>query len=236
MMLLNDLYTKLSYGELSNTAIGMEGAGTITEEGKPRIVNYVNEGLIRLYSEFLIREKEVMILMYKEITFYHLITRFAVNAGAEANLEARRYLLDLPEEPFENDVLKILTVYNSARRRLPLNDAEMPGSVFTPQPTILQVPFPVEGAALTVSYQANHPVMHYNEPTGRIDLPDALNGALTAWVAYKVFSHMNTQESTAKAQEHLEIYQAIVQQTKDMDLVNASVSGTTHVFEKRGFV
>ena len=236
MMLLNDLYQKLSYGELSNLAIGMEGTGQITEEGKPRIVNYANDGLIRLYSEFLIREKEVMVLMFKEVTFYHLITRFAVNAGEEADLESRRYLLDLPEEPFENDVLKVLTVFSSTRKRLPLNDTDQPGSVFTPQPTILQVPFPVEGGVLTVSYQANHPVLDVEVPGGRIDLPDVLNGALTAWIAYKVFSHMNTQESTAKAQEHLEIYQAVVEQTKQMDLVNASTSTTTHVFEKRGFV
>ena len=236
MMLLNNLYSMLSYGELSNLAIGMDGTGQISEEGKPRIVNYANDGLIRLYSEFLIREKEVMILMYKEITFYHMITRFAVNAGEEENLESRRYLLDLPEEPFENDVLKVLTVYSSTKQRLPLNDAEQAGSVFTPQPTILQVPFPVEGAALTVSYQASHPVLDVTVPGGRIDLPDVLNGALTAWIAYKVFSHMNTLESTSKAKEHLEIYQAIVEQTKQMDLVNASTSSTTHVFDKRGFV
>lgn len=236
MMRLSDLYTMLSYGELSNLAISNEGSGEITEAGKPRIVLYANEALTRLYSEFLIREKEVMILMYRDITFYHLSTRFAVVAGEEAALESRRYLLDLPEEPFEDDVIKILTVYNSHAKRLPLNDAEQAGSVFTPQPTILQVPFPVEGMALTVSYQANHSKLEVDRPGQRIDLPDALNGAFTAFIAYKVFSHMNTAESTAKANEHLEIYQAIVQQTKDMDLVNASVSGTTHVFEKRGFV
>ena len=47
---------------------------------------------------------------------------------------------------------------------------------------------------------------------------------------------MNTQESTAKSQEHLATYEAICAEAIDRDLVNTSISSTNTSFEKRGFV
>ena len=76
-MLLEDLYQRLSYGELSNLSIAMEGTGSITEAGQPRIVTYANEALIRLYSTFILRSNSVMIALVDYITMYHLSKRFA---------------------------------------------------------------------------------------------------------------------------------------------------------------
>jgi hypothetical protein len=69
-----------------------------------------------------------------------------------------------------------------------------------------------------------------------IDLPFTLEGALTAYIAYMVFSHMNGQDNSAKAQEHLSMYDMICGEVTDQDLVSQNGNTTLTKFDKRGFV
>lgn len=234
-MNLNDLYQKLSFGELSNLALANEGNGTIKEAAKPRIVNYANEALTRIHTQFLLRENDLVLELYEDVTNYHLIPRFAQNAGSDPVLEARRYIRDLPNEPFLGDVAKVMRVFDQEGYVLPLNDENKPLSVFTPQPLILQVPSPEEGKVLAVQYQALHPKLDKDVPEGVLFVPESLMGALTAFIAYKVFSHMNTQDASAKAQEHLSVYTGICQEVREQDITNQTPSNTYSQFEERGW-
>ena len=67
-MKLPDLYRELSYGELSNLALGVEGSGAIAEEHQPRIVQFANEALLKLYSRFILKESTLIISAYEHIT------------------------------------------------------------------------------------------------------------------------------------------------------------------------
>ena len=234
-MLLEDLYQRLSYGELSNLSIAMEGTGSITEAGQPRIVTYANEALIRLYSTFILRSNSVMIALVDYITMYHLSKRFAYSQRA-TSLEDIYYIQDLDDEPFMDDVIKILEVFDANGGQVPLNDAEQHLSVFTPQAATLQVPVAWAGQTLSLLYQASHPKLNVNDQHGIIDLPEVLHGALTAFIAHKIYSHMNTQESTAKAQEHMATYLAICADALDKDLVSSSVLPSNSRFQKRGWI
>ena len=233
-MLVSDLYKQLSRGELSNLDLGTDGAGTIQADGKAKVLDYINDGLTSLYGVFNLREKQVIVDTYDHITFYHLLTRFALYAGAEENVESTRYIRDLPNEFFEEDVLRVKSVFDFWGNERPLNDSNLVGSVFTPQANVIQFPNPVTGEAFSVVYQARHQLLTLESDT--IFLPDTLVRALKSFVGYKVYSHMNTQESTAKATEHLGFYQAVVDEVLAYNLVNASVSTTTTVFDQRGFV
>jgi hypothetical protein len=234
-MQVSDLYRDLSLGELSNLSLANEGNGTIKEEAKPRILLYANEALLRIYSRFVIRERDVLVKQYKHITNYHLLPRFAVNAGAAMNIEPIRYIHDLPNEPFEQEVLMILAVFNSDGLKLPLNDEHQPLSVFTPQVNVLQVPVPEDGKMLNLAYQCAHEKLT-NDPDSYIWVPEVLKGAFTAYIAYKVFSHMNTQESTAKAQEHMAVYDGICTELEVKNTLSTSISTSFNLFEARGFV
>ena len=234
-MRVTDLYRMLSYGELSNLAMSSSGAGTILEADKPKILIYANDALLRLYSKFILREKDVLIELHDHVTNYHLDSRFSVT-GQDALVAPIPYIKDLPLEPFENDVIKILSVYDSLGSKLPLNDAECYTSVYTPQANVLQVPNPIAGDCLSVLYQAKHPALDVARPNDIIQLPDVLHSALTGFIAYKVFSHINTQESTAKAQEHLSLYTNILSDAVESDTVITSISGTNVRFQKRGWV
>lgn len=237
-MILSDLFETLAEGELSNLSMAENGAGTIVTNAQPRIVRYVNEGLMRLYTRFPLKENDVLVQMYEDITNYHLIPRFAVHYTPvdTTDNEPIRYLLDLPDEPFLDEVIKILAVYDSTGKfSRPINDDGHALSVFTPQSKILQVPIPVPDQTLAVMYQARHPKIQ-GDLQESIDLPDFLVEALTAFVAYKVFSHMNTDTSTAKSQEHLAMYEKVCADALDKDLVNISVSTPSSKFSRGGWV
>ena len=236
-MIVENLFQELALGELSN--LSLADNGTIIPQKRPQIIVYANEGLLALHSRFVLKEKDVLVEMREGITNYHLLKRFALSQYDDDNPPDRwdiPYIMDTPAEPFEEDVIKILSVYNSYGMRLPLDDQENKLSVFNPQGNVLQVPFPIPGQSLSVEYQAEHPKLDHCECGDEIVLPNVLKSALKAYIASKVFMHMNTQESTAKGHEHIMIYESICLDVIEKDLVNTSSSTTNTVFDQRGWI
>jgi hypothetical protein len=230
-----ELFRDLALGELSNLA--MSEGGTITMEHRPKIITYTNEGLLALYSKFVLSEKDMLVEMREGVTNYHLLKRYAMSQYDPENPPERWYLpyiIDSIGEPFQEDVIKILSVYTSFGQKLPLNDLEDNRSVFNPQGTVLQVPFPIPGQALALEYQARHPILgHCDCEQDELLLPDVLHAALRAFIAWKTFMHMNTQESTAKGQEHQMNYEGQCLDAVEKDLVSTSSSTTNVRFQKR---
>lgn len=231
-MKLQDLYRNLSYGVLSNLTLANDGNGTIRERDLGKVTLALNETLLRIYSRFNLREKVILIAMQDGVVTYHLTRKYAVSAGEVPN----PYILDLAEDPFEEDVIKILAVYDSLGYQLPLNDNEGPWSLFTPQATVLQVPNPLDNMALSVMYQAKHPILYADKPDTPIMLPSVLEGALYSHVAYQIFDSIGTAESVGRAQNHLMNYENICVELMASDSVQTSISTSNVRFEKRGWV
>ena len=236
-MNLTDFFRELALGEMSN--LSMAENSTIIPQQRPKVVVYLNEGLMDLHSRFVLSEKDVLIEMREAVTHYHLLKRYAWSQYNENNPPNRwdlPYILDMIAEPFQEDVIKILTVHNSLGMRLPLNDTESSLSVFTPQGNVLQVPFPIPMQSLSIGYQAKHRTLDHCKCEDQIVIPDVLWRALKAYVAAKICMHMNTQEMTAKGQEHMLVYESVCQDAIDKDLVSTSSSTTNTRFDKRGWI
>lgn len=236
-MNLNDLFTDLALNELSNLSL-VENDVLIPEK-RPKIVSTANEALLALYTRFILKENNLLLEMREAQTNYHLLKRYAWSNYDPEKPPARYdmpYILDSISEPFEEDVIKVMTVHNTFGQKMPLNDTESPLSVFSPQSNTLQVPFPIPGQALSIEYQAKHAKLDHCDCDMEIELPDVLWRALKAYIAGRTYGNMNTQENTIKGQEHMLTYEAICQEVVDLDLVSNSTSTTNSRFEKRGFV
>lgn len=235
-MRIAELFRLLSYGELSNLDLSNEGAGTIKPERQPQLINYINDGLLKLYSRFLISQKDLIIELQSGIITYPLKLEYAESVGSDVLFP---FIKDRPGREFTGDVIKILEVHSSCGSELPLNDKGNSHSLFTPQPDVLQVPYPKAGIALGVQYQARHPKLL---DTGKrmlsqeIELPFFLESALQNYVAHKVYSHMNGAENTAKSQEFELHYERICTEIEQKDLTNQTFATTQHKLEMRGFV
>lgn len=232
-MTLADLFTNLSLGVLSNTALGQSGEGDLADKHKPKAVLHANAGLLALYSRFILKEKEVFIEQQEGRTTYHLDSKYALSKW-DGTSEPEPYIQDTGE-PFQDDVIKVLGVSDSLHRTLPINDENRKDSIFTKNKT-LRVPRAVPRVYLAVRYQAKHPPLVVDNLEQELELPDVLQDALSEFIAWKIYANMNTQESTAKAQEHQVNYENICEGVVLNDTVNTSISSTNNNFERRGWV
>lgn len=234
-MRVSDLFRRLSVGVFSNLSIGMEGSGDIATAKKPAIITHLNSALEDLHSRFMLREGTVLIELDGFIRNYVLSPEYAESNPSPAP-GAVLYIKDNPLRPFTGDVVKILEVRTVAGTAAALNNFEDPMSVFTPQPNVLQVPRPITGEPLGILYQANHPVIEDGDENAVINIPRFLENALISFIAYQVYTNMNTEGSSAKAAEHFSMYESRCSQVEEKDLVNNSLSLTNTRFEKRGWV
>lgn len=234
-MTLEDLYCALSHGALANLAMADKPNSTIQEEDRPQVVLALNAGLARLYKRFVLKQKDVIIALQKDITFYHLRKEFA-EQSYDPSSGNRPYILDLGREKFEEDVIKIMAVFNNMGRELPINDETQWASVFTPQAKTLQVPFPKVGAQLAVAYQAMHPKIACNQEGDVIDLPDTLHDALYAFIGYHVYTGIMSDGSMAAAAAHKGIYEELCGEIENRDTLAQTVTLANGRFDKGGWV
>jgi len=236
-MNLKDLYRNLALGELSN--LSLASGETIIETKRSQITLFANDGLLNLHTRFVLLEKDILIEMQETVTNYHLIKKYSfVHHQQETDPDpcCLPYIIDTIKEPFEEDVIKIISVHNSCGISLPINDQEQICSVFTPQNNVLQVPHPIPRQALNIQYQARHTKLDHLNLNSEIKLPEILHSALRYYIAAKVFTHMNTQENTIKGQEHMLSYESACQDVIDRDLVYSSYSTTNSRFHRKGWV
>lgn len=234
-MQLSALFRKLSRAELSNLHMSNEGSGQIQTTAIPKLIGYTNDALTTLFSRFKLSEKSVIVEMVAHITQYHLLPKYA--ESSESN-EPFHYIKDMMRDRFEGDVIKIVEVYDSLGRRRLLNDPDNRLSVFTPTPTTVQVPLPIEGEALAVNYQANHRMLREegDNVLGQfIDIPQIFERPLQAYVAYKVYSHMNSEEQKKIASEHFSTFDSICTSIEEEDQANQTTSASQDKLDMRGF-
>lgn len=240
-MNLTEYLRKLSYAELSNLEVGNDGNGSIPPNDVPQIVNYINEGLLRLYSRFILKTNTLIVECNEYRTRYHLSSKHSwLNATEEDKKDPEfsdKFIRDDPEHPYTDDLIKILTVYDTYHHKVPLNNHTDFRSVFTPVFDILEIPQPLTGLAYSVVYQAKHPLLDFEkDPLQEINLPDTLYEALGAYIAYKYYGNLNTQEAITNSQKYLTIYNQVIQDTIEQDLVSSSYSETNSKFHKRGWI
>lgn len=237
MITVSELFRRLSYGPLSNIAISNEGAGGIAEAKQPAIIQYANEGLLRLHSRFVLIERELIIELIDGVTSYPIDSTYAFSKSTgDASVPA--YIQDSTVVPYQDDLIKIMAVFNCAGCQLPLNNDGDCCSFFTPQPNVLQVPNPLDEATIHLTYQARHKKLSDYPAvlTEEINIPFVLEEALLSYIASSVYSNMNGQEHGLKAAAHLSKFESICNDVRAQDLVNSSISGSLSKFCERGFV
>lgn len=223
-MKLEELFRNLSYGELSNLAIGNEGAGYISADDLPKMTLLTNQSVAAIYTRFILCTKELIFQSRDHMAFYYLRPEFA-RSNDESKAHCK-YIIDSKQEPYTGDIIRVLRVFNEIGRELPLNDNEQYASVYTPQFDCIQLSHPSNEDVFSVHYQANHPKLDDDDLSQDIRLPFFLEEALQAHVAYKVFSNMSGAENSAKAAEHLQRFENICIDVVEKDLVNTSISNT----------
>jgi hypothetical protein len=231
-MNLGELFTSLSYGVLSNLAVGGEGSGTIPASHQTRLVSFVNAGLRDLHERLLLKIDDMIIRATDGRTNYPLKVEYADTDPTVGP----KFITDTLAYPFKGNLIRILEIYDEHGGEIVLNDSGNENSFFMPEPDILQIPYPVTGNDYFVIYQADHATLQDGDLTQLIDIPNSLLTALEAYVAYRVMAPMNGQEQAAKGMEHFRRYEILIESVEERDLAQTSIIRTTTKLEDRGFV
>ena len=185
-MLLSEIFDHLTQGEFAQLAIGIGDDGAVAPTDYPKLVSYLNMGMLELHKRFPISEKQVVIQQYDSITQYSLLYKYAESNTASS--EDPKFIMDTVLSPFLEDVLTIEQVFNELGEEIPLNDMEEYTSYFTPSPTILQVPQPDSENATSILYRAAPVkvlVSGLDPFTEEVAVPYQLLEALLFYIAYR---------------------------------------------------
>lgn len=177
-MKLMEVFSQLTYGELSQLNIGGAEQGEINESNYDAVLAHINLGLTALYKRFPLKEERLNLSLVQGRLVYPLTPAFAVNNSRSK--EATRFILDLPTKKFIGDILKVEQVLTSSGVELPLNDGSDIYSVFTPSATTLRIPNAIvhqtpdlpdrlKTSTLEIVYRANHPILSQDTPGFNID-------------------------------------------------------------------
>ena len=234
-MNITELFQDLSFGELATLSLAQDGNGLITDAGKERIIRFANDGLYKLYSRFILKEKDLLLEMVAGVTNYQLILKFAASQAGISG-EVTLYIKDLIWEPFQDDVIRILKVFGNCGEELPLNNDSNFYSAFTPQANVLQITYGQPGDGVSVGYQAKHPLLTLADLTQELELPEVLWPALRQWIASRAFGQMQTQEAQGMAANFEQKFEASCAEVVSLDLVYSSTSQTNERFHLNGWI
>ncbi len=225
-MKLSEIFTQLSYGELSQVSIGGGSVGQIDDSNYEQILAHINLGLTALYKRFPLKENSFKLLIQEGKITYPLQSKYSISNTASTELV--KYIEDTGN-PFLDDILKIERVYTDYGYELGLNDLEDPDSVRTPSANVLLVPTSLSSTLtdgkIEVVYRANHPIIKigmspFNPEMIELELPYTHLEPLLLFVASRVHNPIGMTNEFNSGNNYASKYELSCQQ---LEMVNLRV-------------
>ena len=238
-MKLSEVFSQLTYGELSQLNLGGAEAGSIDTRNYPQVVAHVNMGLLALYKRFNLKEGRLQFTLKEGVTYYPLNTAEDVNFVAVPG-----------EEDFADDILKVERVYTSRGFELGLNDLENQYACMTPSNNVLRVPAVIAGQrvdlpdelktdALTVVYRAKHPMLvataSFNPSRIELELPYTHLEPLLLYVASRVHNPIGMTNEFHAGNSYAAKFEQACQQLEVQNL-RVDQGGQSNRLKRNGWV
>lgn len=230
-MKLKEIFDQLTYGELSQLAIGGNVQGEINEANYPSVVAHIRLALTALYKRFPLKENRLVLQLLPGVLQYEINSKYAV--GNPKSLIPVKYILD-SVLPFKDDILKIERVYTDKGHELSLNDGADPFSLTTPSAFALRVPTTIVHKlpdtseylltdTLELVYRANHPLVEvglgYFAPERiEIELPYSYLEPLLLFVASRMNNPSGMTNEFHAGNSYYAKYEAACQQLEQVNL------------------
>lgn len=217
---VEELFKKLSYGELSNLAVAVDASGTIKKERQKQVLHFANEGLTVLHERFPLRELEKMVTM--------------TGAPIEQSMIEE---VTPPASPVDY-FIQLISVMTAMGESLTFSNKPVPETLYVQGSTVF-IPARPAGSELQLIYQARHPVLDDSVLPGNltqsITLKAELHEALTSWIGYKMYRDIRTAEGQASAADHLTRHKTILADLIGQGILPGEML-TGEKFEARGWV
>lgn len=216
-MNLQDIFTHLAHGELSQLFVGEDGEINASE--RPKIASSVTLGLGDLYKRLLIKESSESVVLNQGTSTYVLAATDVNNIERIVDSEGEEITLN-----DVNDVYSFRTISDTA---FSLSD-----DYFTKKEITTEI--------VTIYYRANHPVLNAalvrTDPASvDIELPFTYVQALLFYVASRVHAPTGLTKEFHTGNDYLSKYEAEVARLQLHNIPADRVAETTR-FEAGGWV
>lgn len=224
-MRLNELLQDMALGELQGSPVVETGGYIVTPQHMPKVIQAINQALDYFFSMFPLKESQVIIEFIPEMYRYYIDGEFAMS-----NDSARyKYVMDSKENPFEDDLLKILEVRTLQGSQVYINDSFANLSVMVPEYNCI-VPSKElrKYERVVVRYKAKHKRIPLNEPMDSrwlINIPAMYSGALQAYIASNIYNSLGGGEYAELGQFYYGKFKTIVEELQAQGLNDTQSMG-----------
>ena len=215
-MKVSDVFTELVHGELSSHAIAM--MGSISDTDTPRVISYINSGLLALYTRYPLLMQELRLQQYSHITSYKLSIE---HARTNTSSDAVKYIIDSALCPFTGDVIRVEEIADEVGDVLEINSSDYDKVALLPSMDVIEIPNPTATNVLFVTYRAKHPTLTSKDDD--IILPMHMLTALYAYIGSRVYAGGTAAEHVSKTAELTNKYEMLCQQFELQGMVNSDV-------------
>lgn len=239
MLTLQDIFNHLTSSEMNQMQFtgDIDAPKGISPDSYPILIDYLNLGLTALHTRLNLKEREVAVGQLDELSFYILDSKYA--ASNPAFPELPKYIEDTPENPFQDDLIRIERVFDEVGTELPINDDTNEASVFLPRYNMVQVPYPATGNTMFILYRANHVKVPRNitDPsTVEIDIPDYCLEALTAFMVSKAYARSSSVEQQNSAVMFMNKFNISCDELDIRNVLHNNPNDTNTKLEMNGWV
>lgn len=185
MQNLSDLVQKLAYGELQGTPLVGTSSFEIQDRFIPKLITYINDAQTTMYTEFVLKRKQVVVQLLPSTNIYSLEDKFSITNHDENPI---KYILDTPENPFdESTLIKILGVYSIDGLPYPINDYHNLRSIHLIDFKTLEINNPYcYSDKIVIMYQAkpkNFDLNYEKSKYNKVEIPPMYEQAFRALIA-----------------------------------------------------
>ncbi len=240
-MVLQDLFDTLAAGEFAHLALGNSPTGTIKEEAYPKVVTALNRALRELYKRFILKKKSCLLYQQADLTLYYLRSEYI---GSVGSMGESAYIADSYDDPFNDDIIRIIDIQTDQDEEVPLNSAKVTGdiAVRTAAFDTLTLITTKTDQVLTVNYQASYPRIiitdTFDPELVVLYYPQFIEEALTNYIASLLVKGRVTKASEGEGyatNTFLYRYEAACQKIVDLGLAEKFITEDSR-FDQRGWV
>ncbi len=240
-MKISTVLEQLTFGELKMLDLGgFTTDKSVQPANYAELLTHIRAGLLKLYTRFPIRERELKIIINPARTLYQLSPTKSFSSGS-----IDWFIQDSIESPFLGDILSISSVYDECGNPITLNDPNACTPVFIPTYETLQIPRESEGV-LYVIYRAKPDVIATPDITSEEEiaafldtdlfLPDILQDALAAFVESRAYKSRNAEGSLVQSQAAMVNYENLCIDIEYRNTLNTSSLVSNVKLVERGFI
>lgn len=222
-MILKEIIEHLELGEIKQTGLSDFDLHQVQPTNYRELVQHINLGMMQLYTKFPVLEKELILHTHDLRKLYPLKSEHAYTSN-----NSSWWILDSEMNPFEDDVLRIESMWNSEGKELPINDEFDELSVFLPTPDAIQIPWAAGFEIFSVIYRAKPKKITLPLDNADLDLnqevilPDYLLEPLLSYVEYRVRRSQNGESSAQLAMLAKQNYEMLCGEITQRNLLHSS--------------